>query len=445
MNYSFLVVVEALISDTTVKYNLTQGICMNTYQGTILPRLLEVTRSLNSEADLESSLRLVLSAAVELTGSETASVLEYDEAALNFYFKYVPWFHRDTDVSSARIPLNDSFAGWVFLNSAPMVVNDVLDDPRHSKKVDELAGITIRSVLGAPMNANGKPIGVLEVFNKTSNYTDDDILIVETLAALAASAMQKDILEKGILSSKEEARELDRLKNEFIAITSHELRTPLGLILGHSTFLKELLGGGYEEQLDAIIRNASRLKEIIESLTSVDNYQTGGALVRSRKVSIARIIEDVCASFNDMALKKNITLKKALQPGHEMWVDVDAGKVAIVLSNLLKNAITFTNNGGEIVVRGEQQADYVKVSVKDDGIGIPTKDLAHVFDRFYQVEGHLTRRHGGMGLGLSVAKVMVEMHGGRIWADSEEGKGSIFSFILPVHAEPPQPVSAFSE
>ncbi|HND48475.1 MAG TPA: ATP-binding protein, partial [Anaerolineales bacterium] len=101
------------------------------------------------------------------------------------------------------------------------------------------------------------------------------------------------------------------------------------------------------------------------------------------------------------------------------------------------NAITFTNEGGEIIIRGEQHPDYVKVSVKDNGIGIPTKDLPHVFDRFYQVEGHLTRRHGGMGLGLSVAKVMVEMHGGRIWADSEEGKGSMFSFILPVRSEPP--------
>ena len=408
----------------------------------ILSRLHEVTRSLDSEADLESCLRLVLSTAVELTGSETASLLEYDEAALNFFFKYVPWFHRDANGgSNVRISLNDSIAGLVFLNGQSLIVDNAVNDPRHFRKVDELAGITIHSILSVPMTARGKSIGVLEVFNKRSSYTGEDVLIVETLAALAAAAMQKDILEKGILSSREEARELDRMKNEFIAITSHELRTPLGLILGHSTFLKELLGESYEEQVDAIIRNASRLKEIIESLTSVDNYETGGALVRSRKGSIARIIEDVCVSFGDRAKKKKINLRKALQPGHELWVDVDAGKIAIALSNILKNAITFTNEGGEIVIRGEQHPDYVKVSVKDNGVGIPTKDLPHVFDRFYQVEGHLTRRHGGMGLGLSVAKVMVEMHGGRIWVDSEEGQGSIFSFILPVRIEPPAPAA----
>lgn len=411
-------------------------------QGKILPRLLDVIRSLNSEADLEACLRLILSTAVESTGSETASLLEYDEAAVNFFFKYVPWFQGDAEGNSTKIPLNSSIAGWAFLNRKSLIVDDVSTDTRHSKLVDEFAGITIRSVLAVPVISGDKPIGVLEVFNKRSPYTEADVQVVEMLAALSVAAMQKDTLEKGILSSQEEARELDRLKNEFIAITSHELRTPLGLILGHSTFLKELLSGNYDEQVDAIIRNASRLKEIIESLTSVDNYQTGGALVRSRKVSIARIIEDVCISFNDMASKKDVRLKKALPPGQEMWVDVDGGKVAIVLSNLLKNAISFTNSGGEVVVRGEKQADYIKVSVKDNGIGIPAKDLSHVFDRFYQVEDHLTRRHGGMGLGLSVAKVMVEMHGGRIWADSEEGQGSIFSFILPIHAEPPQPESA---
>lgn len=410
-------------------------------QGNILARILEATRSLDAEGDLESRLRQILAAAAELTGSETASLLQYDEASINFYFKSELFSRRGLDISKARIPLNGSVAGLALLNRTSIIVNEAQNDPRHSKKMDEFAGITIHSLLGSPVISHDKPIGVLEVFNKQGGYTRADAVVVETLAVLAVAAMQKDALERDVLSLREEARELDRLKNEFIAITSHELRTPLGLILGHSTFLRELLGKEYEEQLDVIIRNASRLKDIIESLTSVDNYQSGGALVNSRKVSIARVIEDVCLSFNDMAVKKGITLKRSLMPGQELWVDVDAAKISIVLGNILKNAITFTNEGGEIVIRGEMQPDYIKVSVKDNGIGIPVKDLPHIFDRFYQVESHLTRKHGGMGLGLSVAKVMVEMHGGRIWADSEEGKGSIFSFILPVHAAPPVPAS----
>lgn len=414
---------------------------MTADQGKILPRLLEVTRNLSSESDLKTNLRRVISAVVELTGSETASLLEYDDVTLSFSYKFVPWFQQEK-TANVRVPLNDSAAGWSFLNNAPLVIDDVSKDNRHSTKVDEIAGVTIYSLLTVPLLRQGKPIGVLETFNKREPYTAEDIQVAETLAALTVAALEKDELEQGMLTAQEEARELDRLKNEFIAITSHELRTPLGLILGHSTFLKELLNDQYQEQVDTIIRNASRLKEIIETLTSVDNYQSGGALIRSRKVSVARIIEDVCISFNDMAQKKGILLKPVVQPGHELWVDLDSGKIAIVLGNLLKNAITFTNEGGEIVVRGEKHDDYVKVSVKDNGIGIPATDLPHVFDRFYQVEDHLTRRHGGMGLGLSVAKVMVEMHGGRIWVDSEEGQGSVFSFILPIHTDPPQSVSA---
>jgi signal transduction histidine kinase len=404
--------------------------------GKILPRLLEVTRSLSSELDLKTNLRRVISAVVELTGSETASLLEYDETTLSFSYKFIPWFQQE-QTAQVRVPLNDSAAGWVFLHETPLVIDDVSKDDRHSTKVDEIAGVAIRSLLTVPLLRQGKPIGVLEAFNKREPYTPEDIQVVETLAALTVAALEKAELEQGMFAAREEARELDRLKNEFIAITSHELRTPLGLILGHSTFLKELLNDQYQEQVDTIIRNASRLKEIIETLTSVDNYQSGGALIRSHKVSVSRIIEDVCISFNEMAKKKDIQLKPVIQPGHELWVDLDSGKIAIVLGNLLKNAITFTNEGGEIVVRGEKHDDYVKVSVKDNGIGIPATDLPHVFDRFYQVEDHLTRRHGGMGLGLSVAKVMVEMHGGRIWVDSEEGHGSVFSFILPIHTDPP--------
>lgn len=123
----------------------------------------------------------------------------------------------------------------------------------------------------------------------------------------------------------------------------------------------------------------------------------------------------------------------------DLAVNIDAAKIAITVSNIVKNAIAFCNNGGQVTIRGERQQDSVKVSVEDNGVGIPLKDIPHVFERFYQVKSHLTRKHGGMGLGLSVAKGMVEMHGGRIWVESMEGVGSTFTFILPVDApEPPK-------
>lgn len=260
---------------------------MSVARENLLPRLLEAAQSLSDGTDIASRLRGILAAAAELTGSGSASLIEYDESALNFRYVCASWHDPDAGKPDSRIPLNGSVAGWAFLNRASLIVDDAKNDPRHSKKVDEVSGVAVRSALGSPVLSRGVPIGALEVFNKPGKYTDDDILVVETLAALASAAMRNDILERELASTKEETRELDRLKNEFIAITSHELRTPLGLILGHATFLKELLAGNYDEQVDSIVRNASRLKEIIESLTSVDNYQTGGALVRPRLVSMA--------------------------------------------------------------------------------------------------------------------------------------------------------------
>jgi signal transduction histidine kinase len=399
----------------------------------LLERLLELTRNLSTMVDLETYLQSILSAAAELTGSETASLLEYDDSAQGLRFKYVPWFHREA-ISSATIPLDESAAGWVFLHVKPLVIDDVKNDPRHYRKIDELAGFTTRSLLAVPLIMHGRPMGVFETFNKAddAHYTEEDIFVIEALASLATTALQNDVLENNALSSQDEARDLDRLKNEFIAITSHELRTPLGLILGHSTFLRELVGNEYHEQVDAIIRNATRLKEIIENLSRVDNYETGGASLRSRKISVNRIIEDVVASFRDMAVQKGVALKVAAERDQGLLVDADGSKVAIVLSNLVKNALTFTNNGGHVTVHAGLDSGFAKVVVEDDGVGIPAKDLPHVFERFYQVESHLTRKHGGMGLGLSVAKVMIEMHGGRIWVESTEGKGSKFTFLLPL-------------
>jgi len=414
----------------------------------LLARLLEVTHNLSTVVDLEIYLQSILSAATELTESETAALMEYDEVAQEFFFRYVPWFHRDS-LKDARVPLNGSVAGWTFLHIKPIVIDDVRNDTRHFSKIDELAGFVTRSILVVPLVLHERPIGAFEVFNKAddSRYTEEDILVLETLASLAATAMQNNMLENNAQSSQDEARDLDRLKNEFIAITSHELRTPLGLILGHATFLRELVGGDYQEQVEAIIRNATKLKEIIESLSRVDNYQSGSASLRSRRVSVARVIEDVASSFRDIAIQKGVALKVDLDRSQDLLVVADASKIAIVLSNLVKNAITFTNEGGHITVHGSLESGFVKVVVEDDGVGIPVKDLPRVFERFYQVESHLTRKHGGMGLGLSVAKVMIEMHGGRIWVESMEGSGSTFTFLLPLDSKKnePGPVQPFAE
>jgi signal transduction histidine kinase len=397
-----------------------------------LERLLEVVRGLTTAPDLETFLQTIISEATELTNSELSSILEYDEDAAELRFLAMQWFERDL-LRPMGVPLEGSAAGWVFRKGQPLIIQDVHADQRHFKIVDRMTNHLTQSLVAVPLMVRGQVIGVLEALNKKddAHYTEEDLTLLETLGALAAQAMENVDLARKVRASKIELAELERLKTDFIAITSHELRTPLGLILGHATFLRELAGQQFGEQLDTIIRNATRLKEIVESLSDVDSYQNGSARVRGEKVSMTKIAEDVVSSFRGEAEHRNISIKTEVNESPH-YIQADQGKVTIALSNLVKNAIQFTESGGHVTVKVEEDSGYVKVSVVDDGIGISARDLPRVFERFYQVETHLTRRYGGMGLGLSVAKAMIELHGGRIWAESS-GRGTTFTFLLPMN------------
>jgi signal transduction histidine kinase len=407
-----------------------------------LERLLEVVRGLTTAPDLEAFLQTVINEATELTDSELASILEYDETAEELRFLAMHWFQRDL-LRPAGVPLDGSAAGWVYRRGQPLIIQDVRADQRHFKVVDSVTKHVTHSLVAVPLIVRGEVIGVLEALNKKDNahYTEEDLTILETLAALAAQAIQNVFLQRKVRATAIELAELERLKTDFIAIASHELRTPLGLILGHATFLRELSGEEYGEQLDMIIRNAAKLKTIVENLSDVDNIQSGAARVRSQALSLRKIIDEVVNTFQDEAKAKNITLKA--EDGEEpLPLDADALKLSIALSNLVKNALQFTESGGHVTIGVQEEDGFYKVTVVDDGIGIPARDLPRVFERFFQVETHLTRRYGGMGLGLAVAKAMIDLHGGRIWAESEEGRGSKFTILLPAgqpQHSPPAP------
>jgi signal transduction histidine kinase len=412
-----------------------------------LERLLEVVRGLTTAPDLESFLQTIIAEASEMTDSELASILEYDDEAKELRFLSMPWFDRDA-LRPMGVPLDGSVAGLVFRRKQPLVIQDTRADIRHFKTVDRVTKHETNSLAAVPLIVRGEVVGVLEALNKRddAHYTEEDLTILETLGALAAQAMRNVALERKVKVSRLELAELERLKTDFIAITSHELRTPLGLILGHATFLRELVGKEYSGQLDTIVRNAARLKEIVENLSSVDNVQSGAARVRSHRVSLARITEDVILTFQDEAKSRNITLTKNVGDS-EYYINADGVKINIALSNIVKNALQFTDSGGTVTIKVSEDSGYWKVEVADTGIGIPVRDLPKLFDRFYQVERHLTRKHGGMGLGLSVAKSMIELHAGRIWVESEEGMGSTFIFLLPINGveQPEASVSPFVE
>jgi signal transduction histidine kinase len=401
-----------------------------------LERLLEISRTLSATHDLPQLLQTIISEACELTNSEVASILLFDTTSGRLRFEAAAGKHQ-AELREISVPLDRSVAGWIFSNARPMVIQDAEADPRIFRPIDKKLGFHTRSILGVPLVVKSKPIGVLEAVNKSGegNYTEDDLEVLETLAAQAVSAIETARLLTSIQNTNQELQRLDRMKSDFIAIASHELRTPLGLILGHSTFLKEFIPPKHQEQMDVIIRSAMRLKAIIEDMSTISHNEQGQSRVRREPFSMAKLVEGTVEKFSEQAKEKMLEIGFDIPEGNPLIVDGDRDKLEVALSNLVKNAILFTDPGGQVGVKAEGDQDLVKVFVVDTGIGIPPADVERVFDRFYQVESHLTRKHGGMGLGLSIAKAMVEMHQGQIWCESKEGTGSLFCFMVPTSRE----------
>jgi signal transduction histidine kinase len=409
-----------------------------------LERLLDVSRLLNQAIELEPFLQTIANFACERTISEGGSVFLFEEETGLLKFVASPRSQSDM-LKRVRIPLEKSVAGRAYTQDRPVIVQDARNEPLVYKDVDHILNYETRSILAVPIHYGNNVLGVLEAVNKfgDAQFTDEDITLLETLAVYAGIALFNTALMEEAVIATQDYDELEHKKNDFIAITSHELRTPLGLIMGHASFLQEITQDEQtSKQLEVIVRSANRLRDIIESLSNIDMQQTGKARIRRSTVSISAMTSEVAKSFRSAAKTKRILLNVDV-PDDPLTVQADGEKLAIALGNLVENALAFTDEGGRVRLLAEKLPGFIKVSVIDNGIGIPAKDLHHVFDRFFQVESHYTRRHGGMGLGLSVAKVMVEMHGGQIWAESVEGKGSNFSFLLPTAQSKPVKTPAF--
>ena len=398
-----------------------------------LERLLEISRTLSSMLELSPLLRAVVDTACELTESEAASILLYDSNSGQLRFEVGPGYQQE-GLSKISVPLESSVAGWVFSHGRPLILADAANDPRVYRAVDRALNFETRSILAVPMMVKREAIGVIEAVNKSeqNHYTEDDQGILESLAAHAGIAIENARLMERLQEANTELRRLDTMKSDFIAIASHELRTPLGLILGHATFLKDLIAKEHREQMDVVIRSAMRLKTIVEDFSTISHKDEGMSRIRRSRFSLGRLAEDMTTRFREAALEKKIELGFHVPDDDPLMIEGDRDKIDVTLANLVRNAIAFTDSGGQVGIKAEGIPGYVRVFVVDTGIGIPADSLGRVFDRFFQVEAHLTRKHGGMGLGLSIAKAMVDMHQGQIWCESKEGTGSLFCFILPV-------------
>jgi len=229
-------------------------------------------------------------------------------------------------------------------------------------------------------------------------------------------------------------KRMENLKAEFIGIASHELRTPLAINMGYVSILAQELADRLstteQEFMESIVGSGERLARIVDELVQFAEAEGGEVRFTELEIDLREIAHEAISALEVRAREKGIEITKEFPPqGAKVWGD--RKMLRGVLRHLLENAVNFSQPGGKITVVVDGRGDFYQVDVTDTGVGIPQVEIPRIFDKFYQVEEHMTRRVGGLGLGLSIAKRAVELHGGEIWAESVLGQGSTFSFTLP--------------
>ncbi len=397
-----------------------------------LARMVEISGVLNSTTNLERLLTYIIKVAAELTDAEAASILLLDSKSRQLYFK-ASSNELSPKMAETPVPLDSSIAGAILLSNQPMITEDVSQNPRWNPNIDQAIQFRTSSILGVPLHDAGKQaIGVLESLNKQNGrFTEEDVETLTILADLAGVAVEKARLIEELQQANAELSELDQLKSDFIAVASHELRTPLSVILGYVSFLREQADPQTIDQLDNVLQAAVHLRNLIQDMLNFRYVDTGTTNLSPAQVDFVELVRSMTVNRDDAAIAKQQVVNVHL-PHEQLPVWIDQTVMEVVVSNLLNNAIKFTPKGGQIDIEVDRRGEEAWLTVTDSGIGIPPDKLDRIFKRFYQVESALRREYEGLGLGLAIAKELVGLHEGRIWAESEVGKGSVFYVALPL-------------
>ncbi len=326
---------------------------------------------------------------------------------------------------------------------------------KNYKENDGLLDIDILAWdrLFAPIDTYDQFFGTVEIIRKT-DFSGEDSTCFQTVVKQVSLPLESALFYEEIKKTNIKLAKLERLKSEFISIVSHELRTPITSIKNSlDMILCGKMGDISDVQnnfLGLAKRNVDRLSGIINDLLDLSKIEAGKMEFRFEPCNIIEPVQFVISSYENMANEKNIQLNLEAK-NKEVKIYGDSGRIEQILSNLITNAIKFTDENGEIAIKIEEidsdslnkpficddnqellSGKYVKVSVKDTGIGIKKEDIPKVFDKFQQIESSLSRKTGGTGLGLPIARQLIEAHRGKIWLESEPQQGSEFSFIIPL-------------
>jgi len=396
-----------------------------------LKRLVELSVTLNSTLDLDALLQLITATATELLDCEAASILLYDEKKQRLFFAAATG-SDPAKLAEIPVPIETSLAGEIFRTNRPLIMNDAEHDPRHYPIVSDHIKYKVKTLLGVPMPIKERTVGVLEAVNKRSGaFGEHDAELLAVTAAHAAIAINNARLLHTTRRALEKVKEANELKNNFLTLASHELRTPLGIIMGYSTFLTEDAKGELSDHANHVLSAAGQMRSILDEMNNLAMLKSDDMLLRLQNVPMKDVLTYACEGIKDIAATRKQNLVYDF-PDETYIVNVDVDKTTLAFGNILGNAIRFSPEGSEITVGLTKNGDQVLSWVQDRGIGIPADKLKKIFEEFYQIEPPNTRHYGGLGIGLTIAKGLIEAQGGKIWAESEgAGKGSTFKVLLP--------------
>ncbi len=400
-------------------------------RGSLLLRLVELSVTLNSTLDLDELLQLITATATELLDCEAASILLLDEKNPRLYFAAATG-SNPAQLAEIPVPIDSSLAGTIFRTNQPMILNEVEQDPRHYSLVSDHVKFKINSLLGVPMPIKDRTMGVLEAVNKKDHiFTESDTTILSVIAAHAAIAINNARLLRTTQMALKKVRETNMVKSNFLALASHELRTPLSIIIGYATFLQEGATGKDSDHANQVLNAASQMRSLLDQMTNLTLLQSDEMSMRPIRIPIQDILGFAIDEIKYTAARRDLQLIHAFQE-EPIYVNADPEKTTLALVNLINNAIRFSPEGSELTIGAVDQGTMIMIWVQDQGIGIAVDKLEKVFEEFYQVEPPNTRHHGGLGIGLTIAKGLIETQGGRVWAESEgESKGTTFKVELP--------------
>ncbi len=395
-----------------------------------MSRLVEISVTLNSTLDLDRLLEFIIRSAADLLDSEAATILLVNEQSQALYVA------ATTDPKSQGaipVPKEGSIAGTIYREDRPLILNEIQTTSDGFADISETHDFDVHSLIGVPLRIREQVAGVLQAVNKRRGIFDEtDLQILTNIASLAGVAIHNARQVEALNQAYDELGKLDQLKSDFIAIASHELRTPLGLILGNAALLKDFSGGDLAVYAEAVLSAAKRMRLLIEEMTNMNMLEAGSAELMMAIKPLNAIVEETHREVQGLVEAKGQTLKLRL-PEQPLEAMVDSPKLTMAVMNLLNNAIRFTPESGTIELSLEHHGQEAWIIVEDDGIGVEADQKDTIFDLFYQVEDHLTRRHDGLGLGLAIVKSVVESHGGRVWVESSGvDQGAAFKIAIPL-------------